>query len=265
MKSTKTALNRLKIKRFLKATVLLLAFIAVYGVSLFLIGLKETNVKLLTLIFYGFIGFFGFYLIGFTVKGITALISKSNQKKRKKLLKKLKPIRVESATFSYDAKIGLEGNFKEYLQCLKNAFTLTAEASGFKGKYLYLNFTFQDALSFFNNTVNLVEGKVDYLLGLPVINVFNLQDKPVKLIETTLNSLIENEGEKHRKINVILEKSINFGIKYLLKEKIDKSLNEVVSYVTLEWYLIYSKNNKKLIKKLAKANGDLIKSEATYD
>ena len=41
------------------------------------------------------------------------------------------------------------------------------------------------------NRILLLENKVDYLLEFPIIKNFNLKDKPISVIEKTLNKVIK--------------------------------------------------------------------------
>lgn len=248
-------LNKLKLKYFVKDIILLVFFVCVYCYSAYKNGFKESNIKLITLFFYAGLGFLGALLLYFIVFNITRLIVYINAKKREKLLKKLKVVEISNETFNYDYKKSIKENFNEYLKVLVATLESVAKACGYKGKYLCLNFTLMDALYFTNNTLNLLENKIDSILTLPLVKAFNLQDKPIEIIETTLNKLIEKEVKKTEKPSLyskIFNKTITVGITFLFKEAIDKELNKVVDYVGTEWCLIYGKNNKKLLKKLTK-------------
>ncbi len=250
-----TKTNKVKLKYIIKDVLILLLALVTFAFAVYKNGLKDTGIKLLTLIFYGAVGFVGFYLIYFIVVTISQIISAINLKKRKKLLKKIREVNIVNQKFNYDYKLSLEENFSRYVEVFKNTLSNVANKCGFKGKYLYLNFTFIDALDFTSNTLAILENKVDYLLELPIIKNFNLKDKPITVLENTLNNLIEKEVKKQEKPSlksIILGKSVTVGIKFFFKDKIDEELNKVVNYVGAEWCLIYTKNNKKLLKKLAK-------------
>jgi hypothetical protein len=45
---------------------------------------------------------------------------------------------------------------------------------------------------------------------------------------------------------------LTVGIKVLFKDKINQELNKAVNYIGVEWFLIYTKNSKKLLKQLSK-------------
>ncbi|MBO5889240.1 MAG: hypothetical protein J6Q58_03785 [Clostridia bacterium] len=249
-----TKINRLK-KHVIKDGFLLLLTLVVCAFAVYKNGLTDTLTKLLTLIFYGLLGFIGFFLIYLIVCLICKITSNINSKKRKILLKRLKNYDIATEKFEYNYKLSLEDNFKRYLETIKNTVTKIASDCGFKGKYLYLNFTVVDALEFVNNTINLLENKVDYLLELPLIKNFNLKDKPISIIEKTLNTLIENQSQSNEKPthkNKILGKTLTVGIKVLFKDKINQELNKAVNYIGVEWFLIYTKNSKKLLKQLNK-------------
>ncbi len=244
--SSKVTFNRLKVKRFFRSIILLIAFLFVYLLSCYLNGFIETNLKLLRLFFYAFIGFILFYLIYFLAVCIANISYKINEKKRKKLLKKLKPLKINQDKFEYNVNKSIGENLNEYFSLLLDSLKKVAKVCGYKGKYTYLNFTFNDALDFYNSAILILENKVDGVFNLPVIRSLDLQDKPIKVVEKTLKKFIDKENKKQTKIGAFFNKTINVGIKLILKDSFDKS----ISYITLEFYLIYSKNNKKLLKKL---------------
>ncbi len=250
---SKVSFNRLKIKRAIKFITLLIAFIFVYALSCYLNGFSQTNLKLLRLVFYAFIGFLGFYLVYFLVVFIADIVNKVNEKKRKKLLKVLKPLNINQDKFEYDVNKGIGENLSDYFSVLLDALKKVAEVCGYTGKYTYLNFTFNDALNFYNSAILILENKVDGVFNLPVIRSLDLQDKPLKVVEKTLKKFISQENKKQSKIGAFFAKTINVGIKLILKDSFDKS----ISYITLEFYLIYGKNSKKFLKKIKKLEGDL--------
>ncbi len=257
-----TKLNRLKLKYIIKDVLILLLALVVSAFAVYKNGLEDTCLKLLTLIFYGAVGFIGFYVIYFLVVTIAKILGAISLKKRKKLLESIKTFEIANEKFNYDYKLSLEENFKRYFEVFINTLSSVATRCGFKGKYLYLNFTFIDALEFYNNTLDILESKIDYLLTLPIIKNFNLQDKPIAVLEKTLNNLIEKEVKKQEKPSlksIIFGKTLTVGIKFFFKDKIDEELNRVVNYVSAEWCLIYTKNNKKLLKKLAKKGTENVK------
>ncbi len=244
---SKVKFNRLKVKRAIRSIILFIAFLFVYLLSCFLNGFIETNLKLLRLFFYAFIGFLCFYLVYFLAVFIANISNKINENKRKKLLKKLKPLNINQDKFEYNVNMGIGENLNGYFSLLIDSLKKVAEVCGYNGKYAYLNFTFNDALSFYNSTLIILENKIDGIFNLPIIRSFNLQDKPIKVVEKTLKKFIEKEDKKQTKIGAFFNKTINVGIKLFLKDSFNKS----ISYITLEFYLIYTKNNKKLLKKLS--------------
>lgn len=255
MKENKGKRNNVKLKYLIKDLILLVFFALVYLFSTYKNGFKETNIKLLTLFFYAGVGFVGAIIIYIVVVYLSRLIGYLNAKKREKLLKKLKVVEITNSKFSYDYKKGIPENFNNYLQVLGETLKSVATSCGYKGKYLCLNFTLIDALYFVNNTLNILENKIDNILTSPALKFFKLQDKPIGVIESTLNKLVDNNEEKEEKkgfFSKYIGKPLTVGITFLFKETIDKELNKVVDYVGTEWCLIYGKNNKKLLKKLAK-------------
>ncbi len=254
-----TKINKFKIKHIIKDCLLFLLALTVCAFAVCKNGFKDTLTKLLTLIFYGAVGFIGFYVIYFIIISISKTVSAISIKKRKKLLKRIKSLEISSEKYSYNFSLTVEENFKNYFEFLKRTIIELATKCGYKGKYLYLNFTFIDALDFVSTTLAVLENKVDYILSLPIIKNFNLQDKPITVLEKTLNNLIEKEDkvkEKQTLQSKILSKTVTVGVKFLFKDKVNEELNKVVNYVGVKWCLIYTKNNKKLLKKLCKNNSN---------
>lgn len=264
MEAKKTKVNKLKLKYVLKDLILILLFVTVYVVSVYFKGFSSTNYKLLTLIFYALVGFLGSILLYYIVLTISKIVSYFSAKKREKLLKKFRIIEITNENFSYNYKVSIEENFKEYVSIIGKTLQNVAHACGYKGKYLCLNFTLNDAINFTNNTLNILENKIDSILNAPIVKAFDLQNKPIGIIETTLNKLIEKETKKAEKPSLyskIFGKTITTGITFLFKEVIDNELNKVVNYVGAEWCLIYGKNNKKLLKKLGKEDVNNVNDE----
>ncbi len=255
MKANKTKVNKLKLKYFIKDLMLLAFFVLVYTFSVCFNGFSKTSYKLLTLIFYGLVGFVGAIILYNVVLLILKAVSCFSAKKHKKLIKKFRVFEITNERFNYNYKLSLQDNFKEYVSVIEKTLKNVASTCGYKGKYLHLNFTLNDALYFTKNTLNLLESKIDSILTMPIVKAFNLQDKPIGFIETTLNNLIEKETRKAEKPSLyarIFGKTLTTGITFLFKETIDNELNKVVNYVGAEWCIIYGKNNKKLLKKFAK-------------
>ncbi|MBR2377172.1 MAG: hypothetical protein IKA85_05270 [Clostridia bacterium] len=256
MKKAKTKPNKLRISYILKDLLLLLLVIVVYAVSVYLTGFSATNYKLLTIVFYGIVGFVGAVIIYGIVLGVLKLAERIKIKKSKNRTIKFIGVETEICeNFSYNCDSSIKDNVSVFFTTLKNTLTPLANKYGHYGKYSYLSFTFEDAHEFIKTVVFELENTVDSILELPIINKFDLKNKPLSIVENKLKEVLEKENKteenKDLKTKIVGKVLIKNG-KGFVKNFINSKLNFVISYTADKASIIYLKNGKIKPKKLAK-------------
>ncbi|MBO5926531.1 MAG: hypothetical protein J6Q38_03110, partial [Clostridia bacterium] len=160
--NTGRKLNTGIIKDFL----FLFFIIGVYFASVCFLGFENTNVKLLTLVFYAIIGFVSFYLVFILARIVSDLV-----KKNKNLAKISNKIEhdgylydSDSKPFKYDIKKSIGENFTALLDVCFSEVKYVSDLASNDGRYGYLNFTMADALDFSNDSLSQIESKIDEAL-----------------------------------------------------------------------------------------------------
>lgn len=256
MKKAKTKPNKLRISYILKDLLLLLLVVTVYAFSVYINGFSYTNYKLLNLIIYCAVGFAGAILIYYIVYVIFSVSSYVKEKKRKKTFKNFMPIDCSGNCFSYNYKKSFKENLIEYSLTIEKTLERCAENCGYKGKYSYLNFTFEDAHSFARKVLTESEEKVDNILSHKLLKKFDLANKPIAFLESTLHSVLEEEkkpkikeDKKSGLMTKLLGKVVYKSVDLVFGNFINNKLNSLINYIGKESALTYAKNNYKYINK----------------
>ncbi len=248
-------MNNKKVKnkpKIFKIISLILLLILSYVCSLHFNGYEKTNIRFLNLIALALIGFFSFYIVYYIICFIIFIKYKILQKIESKNVVNCDDkvndfLKDEKYKFTYNVKIPVQENLSNAVTLAKNVVLDVATLNKKNNKYFYLNYSVYDALEIYGNLVTFAYDKID-----GVFKTFKIQNKPITIIEKSLQKVIEDENIENTenkqgllsKIkkgvgNVVLNTSI-----FLFKNKIQDAVNEIIALVCLESFKIYGKRVK---------------------
>ncbi len=244
--------KKFRLKNVAKTLLILIVFVVSYLISAYTTSIYQTNIKLITLVICFVFGVILFYIV-YGILYLIALCKISNKTKR---LVRNEISCDERATeyfvkntysFSYDVK----KSFSQNLKNLKSdAACVVKDISTRYGNrdenYYYLGYTVYDAIEIIDRAIDLLDSKIS-----PLFKLLKIEDKPLKTVETALEKAINSneeivENKKEKKFSLFKKagEKIAKVTAYVFRSKIEKTADDVVKFIGLKAFEIYSKSGR---------------------